>query len=310
MLTNTITPDEDEPSPAGRPNAAPGFLSAITGFFKPKADASLRETIEEYIDESAENGGADDLASIHERVLLSNILELRDLTVDSIMLPRADIQAIEVTADKKEIFALFADIQVSRIPVYEGTLDNVLGTIHLKDIIGALAEERNIKLKDMVTDVPVISPSMPLLDLLLTMRQSRRHMALVVDEYGGVDGLVTIGDIIEALVGELDDEHENDDRDPQMMDTASGAVLADARVELEDFAVRYGLTFSEEEYEENDTLGGLVFDIAGRVPARGEVISHVSGLSFEILDANPRQINRLRIRNIPKSDDLQLAKNA
>lgn len=260
---------------------------------------TIRETIAEYIDISPDEEDAHDSTSYHERFLLSNILELRDMTVDEIMVPRADIKALEVSTDQPDVLKFFTQVQVSRVPVYHDTLDDVWGTVHIKDILATLAENKTVILEDLITDVPVISPSMPLLDLLLRMRQTRRHMALVVDEYGGIDGLVTIGDIIEAIVGEIDDEHDQDD-DPQMVDTAGGAVLADARVDLDDFCERYGAILSEDEHNENDTLGGLAFSIAGKVPARGEILTHKSGMIIEIIDADPRRINRMRLRNIPK----------
>ncbi len=259
---------------------------------------SIRESIAEYIDETIDEFDID-LASYHERLLLSNILELRDMTVNEIMVPRADIKALEISTPQDEVLKFFAGIQVSRVPVYDGTLDEVRGTIHIKDILGVLAINQTVVIEDLVTDVPVISPSMPLLDLMLQMRQSRRHMALVVDEFGGIDGLVTIGDIIEAIIGEIDDEHDTDD-DPKMAQTANGSVLADARIDLDDFCEQYGDMLTEEEHKESDTLGGLAFSLAGKVPARGEIITHESGMLLEIIDADPRRINRMRIRNIPK----------
>jgi len=132
------------------------------------------------------------------------------------------------------------------------------------------------------------------------MRQSRRHMALVVDEYGGIDGLVTIGDIVESVLGEIEDEHDTQE-EPQLMTYADGTVLADARVSIDDFEEEYGTLLSDDERSESDTLGGLVFTIAGRIPVRGEVLTHDSGMEFEIMDADPRRINVVRIRNIPEA---------
>ncbi|MEM6781273.1 MAG: transporter associated domain-containing protein, partial [Pseudomonadota bacterium] len=145
-------------------------------------------------------------------------------------------------------------------------------------------------------------PSMPVLDLMLQMRQSKKHMAMVIDEYGGIDGLVTIGDVLEAIVGEIDDEFDLDEH-PEMIERNDGSVLADARVDIDEFEERYGELLTEEERNDIDTLGGLVFSVAGRIPARGEVLKHDSGIVFEILDADPRRINRLRIKNIPEKTD-------
>ncbi|MCB1650968.1 MAG: HlyC/CorC family transporter [Alphaproteobacteria bacterium] len=272
-----------------------GFFSRLKNVFKPdKSDASLRAAIEEYIDEQQE----EDPVSRHERDLFSNILKLRDIRVQEVMIPRADIVAIDVGISKNDLHDLLIKKQYSRIPVYKDTLDDVLGTVHLKDITAALVQNQDIVIKDLITETPIVSPAMPVLDLLLTMRQNRRHMALVVDEYGGIDGLVTIGDIIETIIGEIDDEHDSDE-ETQIKKTKDGALLVDARVDIEEFEDQYGRIFTEEEREESDTLGGLVFSLAGRIPARGEVLTHESGLEFEVLDADQRRINRMKIRNMP-----------
>lgn len=282
----------------------PGLLSRIKYLFTgtpEKSDNGLREAIEEYIVEP--ESFTTDSVSLHERVLLSNILKLRDITVLNVMIPRADIRAIEANISKQELFEFLSETQVSRFPVYNDTLDNVVGTVHVKDIMTAIAKGEALNIVDLVSDVPIVSPSMPILDLVLKMRHSRRHMALVVDEYGGIDGLVTIGDVIEAIIGEIEDEHDTQS-DPQMIEVAEGSIVADARVNLNEFEDRYGQILDEEEREESDTLGGLVFDLAGRVPARGEMITHPSGMLFEVLEADPRRISRLKITNIPESSAL------
>lgn len=298
-----MTASEEEPpspcaplAPSKNGKSKDGLLCALKSLLKPKTDTSLRDAIEEYIEEP-ENFEANSDA-LQERVLFSNILSLRDISVDQVMVPRADIVAIEVDASRAELLAIFAQKQVSRLPVYKDTLDHVLGTVHLKDIIAAMASGEDIAIADHITEIPIVSPSMPVLDLLLTMRQSRRHMALVVDEYGGIDGLVTIGDIVESIIGEIDDEHDTD-VEPQLIEEKDGSVLADARVIVEDFEQRYGELLNAQERSEIDTLGGLVFSIAGRIPARGEVITHNTGMVFEIMDADPRRVNVIRIRNIP-----------
>ena len=272
-------------------------ITFIKSLFAPKHDTSLREAIEEYIDEEQPSLEADSDA-IHERALLSNILALRDISVDKVMVPRADIIAVDADAGKDELFALIADSQVSRLPVYKDNLDEVIGTIHLKDILSAQAAGQEFVIVDNITEIPIVSPAMPILDLLLTMRQSRRHMALVVDEYGGIDGLVTMGDIVESVLGEIEDEHDTQE-DPQLMEDKDGSIMADARVDIEEFEDRYGKLLSEDERNESDTLGGLVFSIAGRIPVRGEVLTHDTGMEFEIMDADPRRVNVIRIRNIP-----------
>lgn len=266
-----------------------------------KSDSSLRETIEEFIEESNSNQEEEDtVASFHEKTLISNVLKLRDTPVVDAMIPRADIVAIEAGTSKEDLFALLSETAYSRIPVYNEKLDDVLGAIHIKDILAALAQNQEIIISDLIREVPIIAPSMNVLDLLMEMRQTRKHMAMVVDEFGGIDGLVTIGDIIEEIVGHLEDEHDTDIT-PQIIQHDDGTIIADARYDVDEFEEEFGEMLSEEERDENDTLGGLVFYMAGRVPSRGEVLTHDSGMVFEILDADPRRVNRIKISHIPEA---------
>ncbi len=277
---------------------ASGLFSWVRNIVKSKNDPSLRETIEEFID-AAENGEKEITSvSMHERALISNILKMRDHTAVDVMIPRADIFAIDISTSEKELLSLLSEKQYSRIPVYRDSLDDVIGTIHIKDILSHLAKGMRIDIEDLIRDVPIVSPSMPVLDLLLMMKQLRKHMALVVDEFGGIDGLVTINDVIESIVGAIEDEYDQDD-EPQVIENPDGTVLADARFDIETFEAKYGALLSEEEREDIDTLGGLVFAIAGRVPARGEILTHSSGMVFEVVDADPRRVNRILIKNIP-----------
>ncbi len=276
-----------------------GLFAKIKSLFKPKTDSTLRETIEEYIEEqSAPNGPHEPSISEHEKTLISNILDLKDMKATDIMIPRADIVALNVETTEKELLSLLAEKQYSRIPVYQGTLDHVVGAIHIKDILETMARGKKLNVKGLVREVPIISPSMQLLDLLLQMRLTRKHMVLVVDEYGGIDGLINIGDVIEAIVGEIDDEHDPEDQ-PSLTTKTDGTVLADARYDLDEFEDEFGKVLSEEERQEHDTLGGVVFSLAGRVPARGEVLKHENGMIFEIVEADPRRVSKIRIRNIP-----------
>lgn len=261
-----------------------------------KSDQALREAIEEYIVEP--EGFDGDSVSTHERILFSNVLKLRDIKVVDAMIPRADIVALDVETPKEDLLKFLSEQQYSRLPVYQDTLDDVLGTIHLKDIVAAIASNAAFDLRALSTEAPIVSPAMPVLDLVLKMRQSSRHMALVIDEFGGIDGLVTIGDVIERIIGEIDDEHDTQE-EPEFTENSDGSVHADARVSLEDFEKRYGAILHDKDREESDTLGGLIFDLAGRVPVRGEVITHQNGMVFKILDAAPRRINSLKITNIP-----------
>jgi magnesium and cobalt transporter len=279
-----------------------GVVSFIKSLIKPKNDpSSLRETIEEYIEDGA-SGSSEESISAHEKILISNILKIKNTTAADIMVPRADIIAISQETTQQELFALISEKQYSRLPVYTETLDNVIGSIHVKDILATLARGEEINMRTLVREVPIISPAMQLLDLLLQMRLTRKHMVLVVDEFGGIDGLITIGDVIEAIVGDIYDEHDPDDV-AEIIEKADGTILADARVDLDEFEDLFGKILSENERHENDTLGGLVIYMAGRVPVRGEVITHDSGMIFEILDAGPRRVNRICIRNIPRFDN-------
>lgn len=278
-----------------------GIFLSIKRFFKPKSDTTLRETIEGYIDDGAIDTEEESI-SAEEKTLISNVLDLHDLRVDDVMVPRADIVAISENTTQKELFELFSEKQYSRIPVYLDTLDNVTGSIHVKDLIATLARGEKINIKSLIRKVPIVSPSMQILDLLLQMRASRKHMALVIDEFGGVDGLITIGDVIESIVGEIDDEYEPDNQ-PEITIEPDGTIIADARVSLDEFEDQFGKILSDEEREENNTLGGLVFFIAGRVPARGEVLTHETGIKFEVYEADPRRIKRLYIRDIPNQND-------
>lgn len=308
LRMNQMSDDEaQDPPERGAPssrvaappaNEAGGLFHWLRNIARNKSDSSLREAIEEYID-SAENGnGGPDSISDHERTLIANILKLRDHTVVDVMIPRAAIFAIDMATTQKDLLSMLAEKQHSRIPVYRDSLDDIVGTIHIKDILGCLADGRRIAIPDLIRDVPIVSPSMPVLDLLLMMKQMRRHMALVVDEYGGIDGLVTINDVIESIVGEIEDEY-NQDNEPQVIRNADGSLLADARFDIDEFETRFGRFLSEEEREDIDTLGGLVFSIAGRVPARGEILTHESGKIFEIIDADPRRVSRMLIKDAP-----------
>jgi len=319
LATVSSSDDTDDPDSPARTESTPkpsngqdkpGLLNRLKYLFtgeREKSDNGLREAIEEYI-EDPEELDADPVTS-HERLLLSNILKLQDMKVVNVMVPRADIIAIDVNTSKEDLYTHLSEKQCSRFPVYNGTLDEVLGTVHIKDIVECIANKRKIDLFDLMSEVPIVSPSMPVLDLVLKMRQSKRHMALVVDEYGGIDGLVTVGDIIEAIIGEVDDEHDIQE-DPSITEHKDGSVIADARVNLEEFEERYGTILTEEEREESDTLGGLVFDTAGRVPARGEMITHDTGMVFEVLEGDPRRIERIKITHIPKAGPSENEKTA
>ncbi len=229
------------------------------------------------------------------------MMNLRRMRVEDVAIPKADIVAISATITKQELVDVFRESGLTRLPVYEGTLDTPIGFAHLKDFAlryGFDGNGSDIKLREMLRPLLFVPPSMPIGILLTKMQTERRHMALVIDEYGGVDGLVTIEDLIEQVIGEIEDEHDIDE-DQTWVREKSGCYLALAKTPLEEFEAEIGLTLTEHEDidgEEIDTLGGLVFMLTGRVPARGEVVPHPEGVEFEVIDADPRRIKRLRVR--------------
>ncbi len=279
-----------------------GLRGWLRGLMKGRGGDSVRETLEELIEEREdEETPLDD----HERLLLGNILRLRDLTAYDVMVPRADIVAVEAKTSLHDLVECLTERGHSRLPVYRATLDDAIGMVHIKDVLALVGSGKPFSLPKILRRTLFVSPSIRVTDLLVEMRLKRTHMALVVDEYGGIDGLVTIEDLVEQIVGEIEDEFERDDL-PDMVDLPEGGLEADGRTDIEDFEARMGQVLTDEEREDIDTLGGLVFYLAGRVPARGELIAHEpSGLEFQVLDADPRRIKRLRV--IPRRDPAEPA---
>src|SRR5271165_2323032 len=264
---------------------------------RPRDGESLRDTIDEMIEEPSTEGPHP--LSAHERVLIGNILKVHDRTAADVMVPRIDIVAIPVETPFPEVVRCMVEQGHSRVPVYRETLDDVIGFIHVKDVLGPVAERRETKLAPILRKALFVAPSVPILDLLVQMRQARTHIAMVVDEFGGIDGLVTIEDLIEEIVGEIEDEHDVAGG-PSLVERSDGSLIADARTPIEVLEEYQGARLRPDgDQEEVDTLGGLVSSLAGRVPKRGEVIAHPSGIEFEVLDADPRRIKRLRVRNPP-----------
>jgi len=272
------------------------WIRSLTG--SKNGDSALRDTFEELIEEHEER-----VASIDpgERALIENILNLGGLTARDVMVPRVDIGAVEVNTSLLDLVGLINTQAHSRLPVYRETLDDVIGMVHIKDVLPEMGKESGFSLRRILRKILFVAPTMPVLDLLLQMQMTQLHMALVVDEYGGIDGLITIEDLVEQIVGEIKDEHDAD-QGPQLVRNTPGSVIADARVPIEQFEEQVGAILTNEEREEDiDTLGGLLFTLTGRIPSRGELVVHKpSGVEFEILDADPRRIKRLRARKLPK----------
>lgn len=297
---------------SGEASVFGGLRTWLTGLFKSRnGDSQLRETIEEIIVEIQENEDESEAAtpiSTDERMMLGNILKLRHLTTYDVMVPRADIVAVDINTPIDELIEVMSRAGHSRLPVFRGTLDDVVGIVHIKDLLEHTKQQKPFKLADIVRKVLIIAPSMRVLDLLLEMRLSRVHLALVVDEFGGIDGLLTTEDLLEEIVGEIEDEHDVEEG-PKLVERSDGLLAADARATVEEFEELVGPILSDEERDEDiDTLGGLVFFLAGRVPARGELIVHpTSGICFEILEADPRRVKRLRIRQLPERAESEAA---
>ena len=232
---------------------------------------------------------------------IHGMMNLRRKRVEDVAIPKADIIAVPDITSKEDLVAVFRESGLTRLPVYTGTLDTPIGFAHLKDLAlkhGFNGKSSSFDLKKLLRPLLFVPPSMPIGVLLTKMQTERRHMALVIDEYGGVDGLVTIEDLIEQVIGEIEDEHDLDEGRNFTRETP-GVYMAFARTPLEEFEAEIGINLTEHEDidgEEIDTLGGLVFMLAGHVPARGEVVPHPDGPEFEVIDADPRKIKRLRVR--------------
>jgi len=234
--------------------------------------------------------------------MLLNLLRFGELRVDDVMVPRADIVAIETSASLDDVVATMRDAGHSRLPVFRQTLDDVVGMVHVRDLLRYWGAPRSFALDEIIRRVLFVPPSMPVGDLLLQMRVTRIHMSVVVDEYGGTDGLATIEDLIEEIVGEIEDEHDKSAL-PLLVDLPNGVVEAAARTPIEEIEARLGQALVSADHDEDiDTLGGLVVSLAGRVPTRGELIAHPAGYQFEIVDADPRRVKRLRIRRLAPRD--------
>ncbi|MGH1368361.1 MAG: hemolysin family protein [Maritimibacter sp.] len=233
-------------------------------------------------------------------LIVPGMVNLRRMRVEDVMIPKVEIVSVPVEISQDELVEVFRTSGLTRVPVFDGTLDTPIGLVHLKDFAlshGFNGGHTDYDLRSLLRPLLFAPPSMPIGVLLQKMQSERIHMALVIDEYGGVDGLVTIEDLIEQVIGEIEDEHDLDEANMWVRE-APGVYVAEARAPLDEFEAATGATLrgTEDEDEEIDTLGGVVFRLAGRVPARGEMIDHPAGATFEVVDADPRRIKRLRVR--------------
>ncbi len=310
-MTNEVGPAPETPASVSHEQSS-GLIERVRALFG-LAPASARDDIEDAIEESASEEFTPE-----ERAILKNVLALHDVRVEDVMVPRADVVALSLDTPLSEVLDCFRTAGHSRLPVYDETLDDPRGMIHIRDFVIFLASDPRFGLMkgpqaapangdgQAGLDMPLSAarilrpvlyapPSMPALDLLLKMQASRTHMALVIDEYGGTDGLVSIEDVMEAIVGDIEDEHDEDET-PELHATGDGGWIAEARASLDAVSEAAGFDFSSlPEADEVDTIGGLITAAAGRVPDRGEILEGPGAFEYEVLDADPRRIKRVKI---------------
>ncbi|MCL2473357.1 MAG: hemolysin family protein [Alphaproteobacteria bacterium] len=264
----------------------------VSSVIRPKMDAQdLRKIVEEIIEEPSHESGV----SSDEKTLLSNVVNLHDRRIEDCMVQRASIVALEFDSSLSETIEKISQSQYSRLPVYKERLDEVIGIIHVKDIIPYLIERKPFAIKDIIRTVPFVAPSMPVVRLLLQMRQTRQHMAMVVDEFGGIDGLITIEDLVEEIVGEIEDEHDEPDN-MKIITLSDGSLIVDAGMPIEKFEADTGIKLSVEDNEEIDTIGGYAAHLAGHIPIAKESITCANGTVIEVLETEQSRILKVKIK--------------
>lgn len=289
--------------PAG---AAGGLFSRLRTLFGASEPVAADEAAAPALEESA----SDEAIESARREMIERVIAFDEKKVVDVMAPRADIYAVDIETPLDELTRVFAEAGHSRMPIYRGDLDDPVGMVHIKDVVALLsngagqtssskaqldaAKETDPVLATIRRDILYAPPSMRVTDLLLKMQVSRIHMALVIDEYGGTDGLVTIEDLVEEIVGDINDEHDEAE-DPSISQSSDDGWVVDARVELDVFAEETGVSLRAED-DDIDTVGGYVVSLAGRLPQRGEIIAGEAGFDFEITEADARKVRRIRIR--------------
>ena len=260
------------------------------------SNESTREEALNYITSNEKNINIEDTEENNEKSLIKNILSLDEKNVEDIMVPRAEIVSIEIKQNMKEILSLIENESHSRMPVFENNLDNVLGFLHVKDLIKN-NNENNFELKKIIRDILYVAPKSPILDLLKRMRSSRIHIGLVVDEFGGVDGLITIEDLVEEIVGEIEDEHDADDSEETFQKIDDKTILVKSGYKIEDMEKYYDVKIKIDD-EEIDTVGGLLFFLANKVPKKSQIYNYENILQFKVIKASARRIESLQITKI------------
>jgi CBS domain containing-hemolysin-like protein len=320
--------EDGQSTSAGQQAGRTSILRRLSAAFRPRGGSSIRENLEDAL--AGQDVGGESF-SPGERAMLNNILRLREVRVEDVMVPRADIEALEIDTTIGELLVHFERSGHSRMPVYKETLDDPRGMVHIRDVLAYIARSAkakkprsrkpatgttlvaaptqpaagafdlaNVDLSKSIGDqslirpVLFVPPSMLASDLMTRMQASRIQMALVIDEYGGTDGLVSLEDIVEMVVGDIEDEHDEDE--PMITKTGDGVFIVDAKAEIDEVAEVIGGGFAAGEHGEYvDTIGGILFNSLGRVPTRGEVVQAIPGFEFHVLDADPRRVKRVRI---------------
>ena len=275
-----------------------GFWGSFKKLFnRSNIDHELKESLEEVIEEIEADEGT---LGEEERSIIMNTLSFGDLRVDDVMVPRADIVALEENATFEDMMNIFVDASTSRLPVYRDTLDEVIAMVHIKDAFRVFAKNKQgnkiRSVKSIQRPILFVPPSMKLIDLLTKMQKTHIHMALVVDEYGGTDGLLTIEDLVEQIVGDIEDEHDIAEG-VLMRELPDGNLHVDARLPINELEDLLGLDFLTDDQDDDvDTLGGLVFTLAGHIPQKGDVVVHENGINFEIIEGDNRHIKYILVR--------------
>jgi CBS domain containing-hemolysin-like protein len=334
-MTSDPSSSVREPGSDSRDAASKDLLTSVATTLRTvlrlRTNGSARAEIEDALAEDEARGAAFSSFSPEERAMLRAILRLGDMRVEDVMVPRADIDAVELNAPVAGVMAAFRRSGHSRMPVVRETLDDPVGMVHIKDLMSWIFDSaggrpgddldqqahqpdltavdlgQSLKRTGIVRPLLFVPPSMPARMLLEQMQASRKQMALVIDEYGGTDGLVSLEDLVEIIVGEIEDEHDLAE-EADIVKIGEGQYIADARADLDEVRALIGPAFEVGDNEDIDTIGGLIFSAIGRIPVRGEIVHGVDGFEFEILDADPRRIRRVRIRERRKPKAIQRAR--
>ena len=274
------------------------FINKLKFFLKKKNNNKLQNKFENLLNKRLKQKKP---LKINEEKIISNVFQLPEKLINDIMIPRTDIISVDTNVNINKFVQIIGRTSHSRYPVFDKSRDNIIGMIHIKDVISCWKNKKIRNIKKLVRQILFTPDSINILDLLLKMRTSHIHMAIIVDEHGGVDGLVTIEDLVEEIVGEIKDEHEAQKENKNNIKGLikdDGSIKISARMLIEDFEKKYGNIFSDkEDISDIDTMGGLVFHIFGRIPLKGEVIKHSNVCEFEILDADSRRIRTILVRN-------------